>query len=408
MSTPRLHAARQFWVVVHRWAGLTTALFLAVAGLTGCALAWADDLEALSAPQLLLAAPNGHAMRDVVDLRDAALARHPGMEVDFMPLTVAPGHALRLRTSWSAPAVAPDWDELFIDPYTGAELGHRRWGDITQGTVNLLPMVYRLHYSLLAGRYGEWIMGVVALVWTLDCFVGFYLTLPPRKAPTAPRGPGWRARWTPAWKVRWGKTVHKVSFDLHRAGGLWVWPVLLVFALSSVSLALPQVYGPLARAAGGTDERAMIAKATAPQPGAPPAMTAAAARRRGEILAGAQRVAGGTTWLWHIPGAGLYVYGFSTRHDVGDDVAGARFAFDDRSGALRYTVLPRTAPAADRFTDWIVALHMANVFGLPWRVFETVIGAMVTGLSITGVLIWMKKRTARLFRRRREARQLPV
>ena len=408
MSTTRLHAARQFWVVVHRWAGLTTALFLAVAGLTGCALAWEDDLEALTAPQLLLAAPNGHAMRDVVGLRDAALARHPGMAVDFMPLTVAPGHALRLRTSWADAKAAPDWDELFIDPYTGAELGHRRWGDITQGTVNLLPMLYRLHYTLLAGSYGEWVMGVVALVWTLDCFVGFYLTLPPRKAPTAPRGPGWRARWMPAWKVRWGTNAHKVSFDLHRAGGLWVWPVLLVFALSSVSLALPQVYGPLARAAGGTDERAMLAKARAPAPDAPPAMNASAARDRGQALAGAQRVNQGTAWLWHIPSAGLYVYGFSTSHDVGDDVAGARVAFDDRSGALRYASLPQTAPAADRFTNWIVALHMANVFGWPWRVFETVIGVAVTALSITGVLIWMKKRTARLFRLRREARQLPV
>jgi hypothetical protein len=33
---------RQFWVVAHRWAGLTLALFLAVAGFTGIFLSWID------------------------------------------------------------------------------------------------------------------------------------------------------------------------------------------------------------------------------------------------------------------------------------------------------------------------------------------------------------------------------
>lgn len=49
-------AARQFWVIFHRWAGLTIALFLAVAGFTGIFLAWKDQLEAMIAPEL-------HALR---------------------------------------------------------------------------------------------------------------------------------------------------------------------------------------------------------------------------------------------------------------------------------------------------------------------------------------------------------
>ena len=40
---------RAFWVVVHRWAGLTLALFLAVAGLTGSLLPWIEELEAATA-----------------------------------------------------------------------------------------------------------------------------------------------------------------------------------------------------------------------------------------------------------------------------------------------------------------------------------------------------------------------
>ena len=41
-----------------------------------------------------------------------------------------------------------------------------------------MPFIYSLHFKLALGMTGFWIMGIVALVWTLDCFVGFYLTLP--------------------------------------------------------------------------------------------------------------------------------------------------------------------------------------------------------------------------------------
>ena len=44
---------------------------------------------------------------------------------------------------------------------------------------NLMPFLYRIHRQLaLPGKLGTWILGTVALVWTLDCFVGFFLTLP--------------------------------------------------------------------------------------------------------------------------------------------------------------------------------------------------------------------------------------
>ncbi|WP_325052205.1 PepSY domain-containing protein [Sinorhizobium meliloti] len=41
---------------------------------------------------------------------------------------------------------------------------------------------------------------------------------------------------------------HKFSFDLHRAGGLWVWAMLFVLAWSSVSFNLKEVYNPVTKA----------------------------------------------------------------------------------------------------------------------------------------------------------------
>ena len=45
---------------------------------------------------------------------------------------------------------------------------------------------------------------------------------------------------------------------------------------------------------------------------------------------------------------------------------------------------------------WATMLHMAQVFGLPYRVATSLLGLLVTMLSVTGVLIWLRKRSARL------------
>lgn len=80
-ASARLSLTRQFWVVLHRWAGLTLTLFLAVAGFTGIFLAWIDELDVAAAPQLHLAAPPHVGARplDTLTIREDVLRRHLSM-----------------------------------------------------------------------------------------------------------------------------------------------------------------------------------------------------------------------------------------------------------------------------------------------------------------------------------------
>lgn len=68
--------------------------------------------------------------------------------------------------------------------------------------------------------------------------------------------------------------------------------------------------------------------------------------------------------------------------------------FDADNGEFRLLVLPTERYAGNTVTHWLYALHMANVFGLPWRIFVCVLGLVIVMLSVTGILIWMKKRRA--------------
>lgn len=420
----RMGLTRQFWVVLHRWAGLSLTLFLAVAGFTGIFLAWIDELEVATAPELHLAAPPSPGARPLSPLliREQVLARYPGAEIDFVPLKVEEGRSLRLHLHWHDSKtgkelkLGPGWDDLFIDPYTGEELGRREWGDITQGVKNLMPFVYRLHYSLALGDTAMLVFGIAALIWTIDCFVGFYLTLPvrqkrPNRAVPKPRAQGWWQRWRPSWAVRWSASRYKLSFDLHRAGGLWLWPLLLVFAWSSVSFNLPQVYVPVMKQLGADDPREAYFSGMLPKPRHDPTLTLAQALDRGKLLADEQAAkaglamrSDGETYLWHSPEIGAFIYGFTTSADISKHGAGTSVAFDSNTGALKSVQIPTGQNGANTFGTWITALHTAHVLGTPWRIAVSLIGALVTMLCVTGVVIWMRKRAGRIGRRRADSR----
>lgn len=63
------------------------------------------------------------------------------------------------------------------------------------------------------------------------------------------------------------------------------------------------------------------------------------------------------------------------------------------------TVLPRGQYAGNTLTQWLVALHEANVFGLPYRIFVSLLGLTIVMLSVTGIVICWKKRKASRWRR---------
>lgn len=409
---------RPFWVIVHRWAGLTIALFLAVAGLTGSLLVFNDELDAMAAPGMHYVAPPypGAAMLDPQILRDRVMARHQGGVIEHLPLRLEPGRSVILRVEridrrtgniapWSS-----DWDELFVDPYSGKTIGHRQWGDIRQGMVNIMPFLYRVHYSFALGSWGLFAFGVAALVWTLDCFVGFYLTLPVRQKIGSEHvrrhATQWWSRWRQAWLVRWQGGSHRLTFDLHRAGGLWVWLLLLVFAWSGVFFNLSSVYNPVMRIFGYESLQEGIVPPPAPR--YRPGLDFRAAEAVGQELAhdeafrrGLIVEPTGETALLHRPNAGIYVYIFTSSADMRMEGGRSLAIFDSDTGRLVKFIVPRGQNGANTFTEWISAIHMVSVWGLSWRIATAILGLMVTMLSLTGVLLWSRKRMARLVVKKR-------
>ncbi|PWB79473.1 MAG: peptidase [Methylocystaceae bacterium] len=382
---------RSLLVRLHRWIGLTMAGFLIVVGVTGGLLAFWNELNHWLTPDIY---PGPHAG---VELSAATLARRA-------EALVPQGRATQVYlgyvgTAWvtmeprdNEPPLG--FDHIYLDNVSGAELGRLQFGAPPTTLAGVMPFVYKLHYALAAGATGEWILGLVALAWTIDCFIAFYLTLPPQKGSSRR---SFFEQWKAAWRVKWRGSTYRVNFDLHRAGGLWLWAMLLVFAWSSVHFNMGSVYKSVMSAA--LDYPQPI---PAPKPrdeGGKPLEWEEAQLVAERLMAEQARAHGFTIErpisLYYRPGAGAYSYNVRSDRDVGDRYGSTRILFDAYTGDLWTLHLPSGQHSGVTVTAWLSALHMANVFGRSYQIFVCFFGLVIVMLSVTGIYIWHKKRNAR-------------
>lgn len=143
---------RHWLVRLHRWFGLAAAVFLFISGATGAVISWDHELDAWLNPALYDARSQGPAL-PVAELVERIEAADPKAQVTYHPLAVEPGRTF-------VAFVAPRWDavkgelhtldynQVALDPATGELQGRRQWGAVSLSRENLLPFLYKLHYSM--------------------------------------------------------------------------------------------------------------------------------------------------------------------------------------------------------------------------------------------------------------------
>jgi uncharacterized iron-regulated membrane protein len=421
---------RNTLLIAHRWVGLVIAGFLIMTGLTGAVISWDHELDDLL-NRHLTTSPTEGTYQPALDLARRVEAADPRVRVTYVPLTPERGDSLTIGVEPRVdPATGqlyePGYNEVFLDPVTGAEIGRREWGQPALTRENFVPFLYLLHYSLqipeIGGndRIGIWLMGVIALVWTLDCFVGFYLTLPRRSERTSrgaanrpgemavsdedtaleisPTSDSWWRRWKPAWQVKWSASGRRINFDLHRAAGLWTWAFLFLLALSGMSMNLyTEVAQPLVT---------LVSDFTpSPYDVRPPRALDEPIEPRlsmGEILERARVEGQRRGWaepVGAISYASLYgVFAASFFEPGGDHGAAGlgtpQLYFDSADGRYLGDYVPWKGTAGDLFLQLQFPLHSGRIAGIPGRIFISLMGIVVVVLSATGLVIWWQKRSA--------------
>jgi uncharacterized iron-regulated membrane protein len=414
---------RHLWELLHRWVGLTIAGFLFVSGLTGAIISWDHELDEALNGDLVYVDSQGspHSPFDLarqIELRDAEV------EVTFIPLSAEPGKALVFGVDPRIdPATGdlfePGYNEVFIDPMTGAEIGRRDWGAVWPiSRQNVISFLYVLHYSLHIpamwgiDHWGKWLLGCVAILWTIDCFVGFYLTLPLRHARRGDRpaavarqlSRSWLSRWAPAWKIKLSGSAYRINFDVHRAASLWTWAILFMLAFTSLALNLYEelFYPVVSQVSETTPTPFDVREPTAPNDPIVPKIGFREILARATADATAQGWSAPPGYLFYARDYGVYAVAF---YHPGDDhgVAGGgspQLYYDAIDGRYLGNWRPWEGTAADLFVQAQFPLHSGRILGIPGRILVSVMGLVVAALSVTGVVIWWRKRVARQRRAR--------
>lgn len=410
---------RVAFALVHRWAGLSTAGFLFFSGVTGAVISWDHELDEWLNNRLFTATST-QSPRPAVDLAKLVEQRDPKARVVYLSIAPERGESTSM---FVLPKIDPatgkrytlDYNQVFLDPGTGDELGRRNVGAAWPVTKeNFVSFLYKLHYTMHipefwgSDRWGVRLLGIIAAIWTIDCFIGLYLTLPPRRKARAARAAsverelnrGFWPRWAPAWKIKTTGSAYRINFDIHRAFSLWTWGLLLVIAFTAFSLNLYlEVFSPIMRTVSNYTPSPFETRSPAPldEPIEPKLSYA-------DIIEKA--TADGKSRGWEAPVGSVFLsqtYGLYSVNffKPGDDhgaggVGPARLYYDSGDGRGIGDRVPWVGTAADIFAQAQFPVHSGRILGVPGRILISLMGLVVAALSVTGVVIWWRKRRARL------------
>ena len=384
--------ARRMVLLLHRWIGLALALFLLVAGATGCALVFRPELDARLNPELFHAPPG--AVLPGPELARRLIAAHPDWVLRSCPVRATPGHAFRVEVQpvavRASGRVVRHAGEVFLDPRDGTVTGARSDGP-GPDRAHLFAAILSLHYALLAGTPGQWLMGIAAALWLALNLLGLVITWP--------RRPPRLRNWAPGWVTSRRGLRTRPLIELHRVAGLWL--VLLLTVLAYTSMAL-NFYDTLF---------APVLETLSPPPAEPapvpsPPGTEAGAIGFDRALASARRTAAGRTpglapaTLSEDRNRDLYGIGFSPGGTPLYRNAGPVTYFIGRhDGRLAWIDQPARDGWGRVLERTLYPLHSGQVLGLPSRLAVLALGLVTVGLTVTGFLPWWTR-----WRLRRRAR----
>jgi uncharacterized iron-regulated membrane protein len=420
-SGPLYHAVWRW----HFYAGLFVAPFALFLALTGAIYLWKPQYEAWRYQEMLIVP--GWSKTTVpldVQLAAARAAAPPGWRAQtFQPSFAAGQTALVV---FKPPANAKGFGSglsIRVDPYTGGVVGQLHDDETLMATVK------KLHSSLLAGNTGRYVVELAAS-WALVLFVtGLYLAWPrPRFDPWGFLLPRLEAKGRILWR------------DLHAVPAVWL-SFATIFLLSSGLLWTQGAggwYRKISAAIGQDTPRESNAGAHRSElTGWSPPLKAGVAEQVDRLASAPPRAAdpqGSSTHvhgtdsssanllpespvehaitLEHVAAIALehrvphpFVIAlpvgpqgvFSVISDREQPFKRAYLHLDQYSGKVLADVRFKDFGYLAQFFSWGIVAHEGRLFGLANQILGTLAAAGVMLLSVSGVVLWWKRRPAGRF-----------
>ena len=347
---------------VHLWLGLSAGIFVALLGITGSIMAFEPQLEHALHPHLwYVTAPP--------DARPLTLAQISAVVTQAFPDDTIDGYQVATRPGLSD-QVGLAHSVVFVNPYSGAILGQRRFGE---GGIDILNIIHQLHTHLLfrgLGDLGGKVTTSAALVLFVMLLSGLYLWWPLKRIRISWRGAAARRSW----------------FDVHNTIGVLSLVVSLALCATGIAIGFE-----------GTSTKlfyTMTGSQPAPRPALNVPTLAANAVQIGVDSAFAiarAALPGAAPFEVDVPPPGK-AYFIRARYPE-DLTPGGRsqVAIDPYTGNVLFAQGSRTAPAGARMVIANRAIHTGDIGGIPGKIIVSLASLGLVFQVITGVLMWIRR-----------------
>ena len=366
MTTSIAGRLRRLWLDVHLWIGVGLLVAVVPLSVSGSLLVWHDSLDrALHAERYAVSGVD--ATLPVTTYEAAARAAFgPRAALTQVRLPQEPGDPVvavgRLKGP-PGPGGRPRSLNAWIDPPTGKVLAT---GDPQAG---FTAVMHRLHGTLLIPDIGRKVVGWLGWTMFVSCATGLWLWWPRNGAILK--------------ALRWRRGASTL-FNLHHVIGFWICLPLAVLSLTGVYIAFPQT------------SRALFGIESPPPPRggrfAPPldrtaltleqAAASALAANPGARLVSVSLPTRGKDPAWRVQVARPGVKAPAVVQVL--DATGA--VKRDRAGG---------GGAKDTLSPLMRRIHDGGDMGLVWQSVIFAGGVAPAVLSLTGLVMWVRRRSRR-------------
>ncbi|NJI72374.1 PepSY domain-containing protein [Sphingobacterium kitahiroshimense] len=219
----------------HLWMGLLSSLIVFILGITGCILAFVDEIKPVVYKNhyYVESTSPDHERQSFSTLLDHA-EQHWGAEKQVSAVEIENNP----QRTWHFRAYKEDdndgiwyWNEkkyyesVFINPYTAANVYSEN------AEFEFFRVILYLHWSLLfKNDIGQPIVGTATLFFVLLLLTGLYLWWPKNKKAR-------RVRFWFRWKNKTG--IKRKNYDLHNILGFYSFTIALILGLTGMIWAFP-------------------------------------------------------------------------------------------------------------------------------------------------------------------------
>ena len=222
VRNPQALWVRRALFQIHLWSGIAAGLYVVVISLTGSVLVYRSELRQIFNPQPLIVAQAAERLSSDA-ITEAAQRAYPNDRVSIFVEPEDPTHAVTVSVNRDGTV-----NQLYFDPYTGADLGHALpWG------WRLTTWLLDLHDNLLSGDTGREVNGIGAVAMALLSVTGAVIWWPGIQ--------NWRRSLTVDLRANW----KRLNWTLHSALGVWTLAFVLMWGLTGMYLAYPQPFTDL-------------------------------------------------------------------------------------------------------------------------------------------------------------------